>query len=136
MGFAGTVAAMLGHRVTFADIETPALLFARLNSIAYRDRVRIRRIDWKRDRLGEKFDLILGADVLYDREQWEHLEPFWRAHLCTAGVVLLGEPGRQTGEMFDDWIRSRGWLMERSEQRVSTRELPIRLFRIAPRASD
>ena len=134
VGFAGTVAAMLGHRVTFADIETPALLFARLNSIAWRERVSARRVDWKRDRLNERFDVILGADVLYDRSQWEHLEPFWRAHLRddTDACVLLGEPGRQTGDLFESWITARGWCLSRSEVRVITRELPIRLFRIAP----
>jgi predicted nicotinamide N-methyase len=134
MGFAGTVAAMLGHRVTFADIETPALLFARLNSIAYRERVRARRVDWKRDNLGERFEVIIGADVLYDRAQWDYLEPFWRAHLRESheAFVLLGEPGRQTGEMFEPWIEARGWRLQRSQARISTRELPIRLFQITP----
>src|SRR5687767_3613897 len=35
MGLAGTAAAALGHRVTFADLEAPALLFARLNSLPW-----------------------------------------------------------------------------------------------------
>ena len=130
MGLSGTVAAAMGHRVVFADLEAPALLFARLNSLPWGRRVRARRLDWRKDRLGERFDLILGADILYERKQWDHLEPFWREHLAEHGSVLLGEPGRQTGELFVDWIRARGWTLDEFAEPVGTRSRPIRLFRL------
>ncbi len=131
MGLSGTVAAALGARVLFADIEPPALLFARLNSLPWRRRVRARRVNWKKDRLGEKFDLILGADIVYERGQWEYLEPFWRAHVRPGGVVMLGEPGRQTGDLFTEWVRGRGWGLEVVEEKVATRERPIRVMVLA-----
>ena len=131
MGLAGTVAAALGGRVLFADLEEPALLFARLNSLPYRDRVRARRLNWQADRLAERFDLILGADILYERRQWEFLEPFWRAHVAPGGSVLLGEPGRQTGDMFVDWIGPRGWKLNHAEQAVETRPKPVRVLQLA-----
>src|SRR5437763_3954929 len=81
MGLAGTVAARLGMRVLFADREAPALLFARLNSLPDAARIRTRRLNWRTDRLPERFDLIIGADILYERQQWDYLDPFWRAHL-------------------------------------------------------
>jgi predicted nicotinamide N-methyase len=133
MGLAGTVAAAVGHRVLFADLEAPALLFARLNTVAWRRQVRTRRVDWRKDRLGERFDLILGADILYERRQWDHLEPFWRDHISPDGSVLLGEPGRKTGEMFVDWIRERGWDLTELAEPVETRTRPIRLFRLRRR---
>ena len=127
MGFAGMVAAAMGYRVMLADMETEALLFAQVNVAG----ARTRRLDWRVDQLSERFDLIIGADVLYDRKQWEFLEPFWRAHLAEGGSVLLGEPGRQTGDLFVDWIVDRGWKLERFEETVATRERGIRLFRLA-----
>jgi predicted nicotinamide N-methyase len=130
MGLSGLVAAALGARVTLVDLEAAALLFARLNTLPYRDRARVRRLDWRRDRLDERFDLILGADVLYERAQWDHLEPFWRAHLNPRGIILLGEPGRQTGDMFPEWIKSRGWELAQVEQPVPTREKPVRIFEL------
>jgi predicted nicotinamide N-methyase len=130
MGLAGTVAAAMGARVMFADLERPALLFARLNSLAWRRRVRTRQLDWRRARLGEKFNLIIGSDILYEKSQWEFLEPFWREHLAPGGSVLLGEPGRATGGMFIEWIKPRGWEIEVSEQPVKTRPIPIRVLRI------
>ena len=131
MGFAGTVAAAVGWRVTFADLEPPALLFARLNSLPWAGRVdAVRRLNWQTDRLGRRFDLIVGADILYERKQWDFLEPFWRAHLAPGGSVLLGEPGRQTGDLFGDWILARGWRLIRHEEPVPTRPRPIRLFEL------
>jgi predicted nicotinamide N-methyase len=130
MGLAGTVAARLGMRVLFADLEPPALLFAQLNSLHDAARVRTRRLNWQRDRLDERFDLILGADILYERKQWDFLEPFWRAHLSPGGTVLLGEPGRQTGELFVDWIGAKGWSLQQHSETVSTRATPIRIFEL------
>ena len=130
MGLAGTVAARLGMRVLFADLEPPALLFAQLNSLSDAARVRTRRLNWQTDRLEERFDLILGADILYERKQWDFLEPFWRAHLAPGGTVLLGEPGRQTGEMFVDWIGGKGWSLQQHSERVETRATPIRIFEL------
>jgi predicted nicotinamide N-methyase len=130
MGFPGMVAASLGLGVCYADLEPPALLFAKLNSLPYTPAARARRLNWRTGTLGERFDLILGADILYEREQWDFLEPFWRAHLSRGGSVILGEPGRQTGDRFPAWIASRGWTIELHRQTVTTRARPIRLFEL------
>lgn len=130
MGLSGAVAAALGHRVLFADLEPPALLFATLNSLPWRTRIRTRRLNWQRDTLDDRFDLILGADILYERPQWPHLEPFWRHHLAPNGIVLLGEPGRQTGDLFLQWITQKPWTLQQHEEPVPTRPRPIRLFRL------
>ncbi len=128
MGFTGTAAARLGCRVLFADLEAPALLFARLNSLPDEPRVRTRRLNWQTDQLEERFHLILGADILYERAQWEYLEKFWRAHLAPGGQILLGEPGRQTGDLWMQWAQGGGWKIQRYEEPVVTRPKPIRLF--------
>jgi hypothetical protein len=113
-----------------ADAAPPALLFARLNSWPYRDRVRVRRLDWRRDRLPVRFPWIVGADILYDREDWPYLEAFWRVHLAPAGVVLLGEGGRSMGGEFPDWLHGRGWRLDRSEVALAGQPRPIRLFQL------
>lgn len=128
MGLSGTVAAALGARVIFADLESAPLLFARLNSLPWRRRISTRKLDWRTDSIDRRFQWILGADILYERQQWEFLEPFWRAHLSPGGAVVLGEPGRQTGELFVPWIQERGWALEQLEEKVATREKPIRIF--------
>jgi len=129
-GLAGCVAAALGADVLLADLEPPALLFARLNSLQSAGRVRTRQLNWQTDHLDQTFDLILGADILYDRAQWIYLEAFWRRHLADGGCVLLGEPGRQSGDKFWEWIESAGWNLQQFEQPVATRIKPIRIFEL------
>jgi predicted nicotinamide N-methyase len=128
MGLAGAVAAAMGARVTLADLETPALLFARLNSLPFDSRVR--KINWQIDRLGESFDLILGADILYDCSQWEFLNEFWKAHLSTGGSILLAEPGRPTGELFQPWIAAHGWMLRHGVERPPQIKKQIRIYRL------
>lgn len=132
MGLTGCVAAMLGHHVQFADLETPALLFARLNSIPWRSRITTRKTNWRTDRLDRKFNLIIGADILYERAQWDHLHRFWLHHLDASGMILLGEPGRQTGDLFIPWATNHGWRIQQFSQPVTTRPKPIRLLRMYP----
>lgn len=131
MGLSGTVAAALGAKVLFADIEPPALLFARLNSLPWSSRVRTRQLNWQTDRVAEKFDWIIGADILYERAQWQYQEPFWQHHLLTHGTLLLGEPGRQTGDLFIEWIRQRGWALEIFSESVPTRQKPVRVLQLS-----
>ena len=78
----------------------------------------------------ERFDLILGADILYERKQWEFLNEFWKAHLAEGGTVLLGEPGRQTGELFVPWIRQRDWNLHESAEQLPNSAKRIRIFRL------
>jgi predicted nicotinamide N-methyase len=130
MGLAGAAAAAMGHHVMLADLESGALLFARLNTLAWRDRTRVRRVNWQRDRLGERFDLILGADILYERPQWEFLDAFWQAHLAETGELLLGEPGRQTGDAFTAWAEARGWIVIQTTETVGTAANVVRIFRL------
>jgi predicted nicotinamide N-methyase len=128
MGLAGAAAAAMGAAVMLADLETPALLFARLNCLPLRRRVRFRRLNWQVDRLSEQFDLILGADILYERKQWEFLDEFFKAHLGKEGSVLLGEPGRQSGDLFAAWIGQRGWDLREGSQLAKPEGKAIRVF--------
>jgi predicted nicotinamide N-methyase len=129
MGLSGAVAAARGARVLLADLEPPALLFAQLNTLPFGDRTRTRRLNWQTDQLEERFDLILGSDILYEIQQWEHLNRFWLHHLATGGLILLGEPGRQTGDQFPDWVLQKGnWRLATPEQQLPGRDRPIRIF--------
>jgi predicted nicotinamide N-methyase len=124
MGLAGAAAAVMGANVTLVDLESPALLFARLNTLPYASR--IRRVDWETDDLNQRFDLILGADIVYEKAQWNFLDEFWKRHITESGSILLAEPGRQSGEQFIEWMRERRWRIEQTAA-VGT----VRIFRIA-----
>jgi len=133
-GLSGCVAAACGARVLFADLETPALLFSQLNGLQVTGNCQSRKVNWQTDRLRRRFDFILGADILYEKSQWQFLEPFWQAHLKPRGQVLIGEPGRPSGDLFLEWIKPRGWAIHESSQKIPSREKPIRIIQVANRA--
>lgn len=113
LGLVGSVAAARGADVTMADAASAALLFARLNSWPWRERVVCRRINWNRDRIGgRRFDVILGSDVLYDPTDWPALERFCHLHLAEQGNLLLAEPGRRRCREFPAWLADRGWTVD------------------------
>jgi 2-polyprenyl-3-methyl-5-hydroxy-6-metoxy-1,4-benzoquinol methylase len=127
----GTTAVALlarGIEVTAVDLEVPALRFAQLNTLAWRDRIRLRQFDWSNDTLGRQFDLIVGADVLYERDQWTNLERCWRAHLSAEGVVLLGEPHRPRADEFASFAQNAGWRVEVLQATARPDRRPVRLF--------
>lgn len=135
MGLCGAVSARLGAHVLLADLEPDALLFAQSNAGKGPPRVRTRQLNWRTTRLTERFDLILGADILYEKEQWAPLEAFWRHHLAPGGQILLGEPGRQTGDTFPDWLTQHPWELTAHQESTPTRQLPVRLFLLKRRAA-
>lgn len=128
MGLTACAALHAGATVLMADLEPPALEFATYNAWPWRDRATARRTDWTKDRLGRRFPLIVGADILYERKQWDHLHPFFEAHLAPGGEVLLGEPGRQTGEAFIPWAEAKGWRVSVDARPTPARPVPVRVI--------
>ena len=69
-----------------------------------------------------------------DRRQWESQERFFRQHLAAQGTVVLGEPGRVTGDDYPAWITQRGWTLgELVEPRPDGKR--IRIFELEPRTA-
>ncbi len=132
MGLTGCLMAAAGAKVMFADLESSALLFARLNSLHSPRRTRCRALNWRTDQLHQRFNLIVGADILYETGQWPHLERFFREHLAEAGVVILGEPHRPGGDRFAQWIQDRRWRLFQFSTPLpaSPEKKPIRIFRL------
>ncbi len=130
LGLTGTVAAARGAEVVMADYAPPALQFARLNSWPFRQRAEVVRLDWRQDRLPRRFDLIVGSDILYDRNDRPHLDAFWRAHLNPHGCVLLGDPTRALTDELLDWFIDRGWEATQTRRHTSVSQRVIRLVEL------
>ena len=134
LGLTGTIAAARGARVVMADAAPPALLFARINSWPWRDRIRTQQVDWRHDSLQERFQLIIGSEIIYDRLDWPYLDQFWKEHLAADGSVLLAEPGRFFGDEFIEWAEQNSdWNIARSARKVEGENRPIRLLELTRR---
>jgi predicted nicotinamide N-methyase len=130
LGLLGVYAASRGAHVVMADAVPSAMLFAQYNAWPYQSRTNARTIDWRFDRLDQRFDLIAGADIVYDRTDWQVLFDFWSYHLKPGGRVLLAEPKRHSGAEFCDWMQDKNWSVSESRLEVTERNFPIRLFEL------
>ena len=106
VGLAGIAAARAGARVTMTDYETDALLFARYNALmnlpadTFHNRVRCLPMDWRAPDVDERFDVIIGADIVYEQKIFSHVLSLLQTHLHPGGRALLTEPDRTVGQAF------------------------------------
>src|SRR5207244_3731239 len=102
LGLAGLVALGRGWEVTFTDYDPAALEFvarsAAENGFAP-GRYATRVLDW-RDLPDERFPVILGADVLYERRLVRLVAGVLERMLAPDGHALLAGPYRVASEDF------------------------------------
>jgi len=115
LALTGLCAMAAGAQVLFTDYEPDALAFVELNALANLGRSPDTALmDWRGPDLGRRFDLVLAADVAYERRFFEPLADTFEALLAPGGLVLLSEPNRAIAEPFFDMLDSRGF--ERTRQ--------------------
>jgi predicted nicotinamide N-methyase len=136
IGFAGAYAASQQATSMLADAVKPALLFAQLNVWPWRNVATIRQLNWITDRLEQRFDIIVGADIIYDLQDWQHLIDFWMFHLEENGIVLLTEPTRRCCDSFQDWSRVRGWASTQKVIEYEGLPAPVRVIQLKRSLAD
>jgi len=122
VGLPGLVAAALGAEVWFVDREPAALEFVRHS--ARRSgffAVHTNCLDYGRESLPVTFDLILGAEIVYDPSSYMPLCDFLVRHLEASGEILLTDAFRSDAERFFAELRGRGFAGER-ERRLEWEE--------------
>lgn len=84
VGVCGLYAAARGFDVTMTDIHPDALLFCRINILenGLAARARVRRADFSVDRLGTRFDCIVGSEILDMEGLHRPLVKFLTSHLA------------------------------------------------------
>jgi predicted nicotinamide N-methyase len=115
LGLAGIAAARAGAAVVMTDYEEDALLFARYNALRnVPGRMpQVLLFDWRRPRISGKFDLVLGADILYERSHFLPLLEAFAILLAPGGAVVLTDPDRSTGEPFAQRAEEWGYSVAR-----------------------
>ena len=116
----GLASLVLSHRrsdVTATDYHPEAGAFLRKN-VALNDGPAIPfvRTGWadEDDELGT-FDLIIGSDLLYEREHVELLSAFIDRHARPTCEVIVVDPGRGEGERFGRRMASLGYDYTRAQ---------------------
>ena len=109
-GLPGIVAATWGARVVQSDRHEAALAMGRSN--AERNgahSIEHRLADWTEWTDAERYDLILGADVLYAPRFHPYLRAIFDANLAPAGRLLLTDPFRSASLQLLEAMERDGW---------------------------
>lgn len=110
VGLPGLVASTLGAQVWQTDHDTHALALAAHNA----DQNGVAGItsvlaDWCAWDHGAQYDLLIGADILYERAMHPYLEAIFQRNLAPGGQLLLTDPCRPQAFEFATHLENRGW---------------------------
>ncbi len=118
-GLGGIVAAAHGAGVTQTDYCMEALALSRRNARANGVMgIEQRFGDWTDWRDENRYDLVIGADILYEPALYGHILQVLERGVRPHGKVILTDPARTHAERFVDDLRSAGWTVEVEARRV------------------
>jgi methyltransferase-like protein 23 len=109
-GLPGIVAASVGAQVVQTDRQRLALHLAEQN--AERNGVATiehRLADWTAWEDGDRYDLIIGSDILYAEELHPPLRQIFEANLAPGGTVLIADPFREVSMRLLERMEAEGW---------------------------
>jgi len=119
LGLPGLVAARRGARVTFVDRVVAPLAFVRASAVANRlEPGRVVVADMTSGVFAARFDLVLLAEVLYDRAAFPAIARAVAALLAPRGLVLLADGMRIDTRAFYPELRALGLRVETASHRV------------------
>lgn len=136
VGLPGTVALYRDAEVLFTDHYPAALDFAAYNArVNTGGEPRTALLDWHKpenlDGLGT-FELVIAADVLYERRNAPALAALIPGLLAPGGEALLADPRRKDTGLFLELMGESGFSIETEDAAVEQggREVTVRLHRL------
>ena len=111
LGLCGLAAATMGAHVTFFDWEARALEIVAASTEAQdgvADRCDFVIGDWRAPPPLGPFDLILGADVLYERRNGPAVAAFLANHMRLGAEAWISDPGRPQAQQFPALAQAAG----------------------------
>ena len=127
-GLAGIVATQFGARVTFTDFEHDALQFARHNSLLNETSAGTYvQMDWFAPCFQNRFDVVLGADVIYEKQNWDPIIELLHTLLELKGIAIFSEPNRKNADGFFKLVRENGFRFKKSICTISSQKKIARI---------
>ena len=109
-GLAGLAAQWLGASVWQTDHQPDALALAQINA-THNGMGKMKHFlaDWRHWTHTPRYPVILGADILYQRDMRPFLAEVFTAALEPGGTLLLSDPGRPQALEFIAELEASGW---------------------------
>ena len=124
-GLPGIVAASLGARVVQTDKHELALSVCRRNGERNgAGAVEHRVADWTAWDDADRYDWIIGSDILYSEPMHPHLRRIFETGLAPEGRVLLADPFRRVSLLLLEALEASGWTVALSKWTVGGEAAP------------
>jgi len=132
-GLPGIVAATFGARVIQTDRLDTALDLCSRNAARNHVAIEHRVADWTDWSDTERYDLILGADVMYAERLHAFLRHIFETNLAPGGRMLMADPFRPRSLPLLEAMESDGWTIALTKWTVGEAEsrLPIGVYELA-----
>jgi predicted nicotinamide N-methyase len=122
VGFPGIVARGMGAaRVRQTDHISEALELCRINARANGiDGVEVGLANWDAWTDAEAYEVIIGSDVIYERQAHAPLAAILERNLKPGGRAFLADPGRQDTPLFLADLGAKGWKSRQQRRTLRT----------------
>lgn len=108
-GLPGIVAAARGARVVQTDRQSVAMRVCAQNAARNGVTIELRTGDWTAWSDADRYDLIIGSDILYAHELHAPLRQIFEQNLAPGGTLLLADPFRETSLRLLEAMEGDGW---------------------------
>jgi 2-polyprenyl-3-methyl-5-hydroxy-6-metoxy-1,4-benzoquinol methylase len=125
LGLPGITAAVLGADVTLVDAEPAAAAFAAASAAANKVACATRVADLFHLDPAWRFDLVLAAEVAYDRARYPALAGALARHLGAGGVALVADGYRTDTRGFYRAVAALGYSAAAVDVRVVEEGRPV-----------
>jgi predicted nicotinamide N-methyase len=110
LGLVGIVASSVGGKVTFTDNDAHALRFTEENFRRnFKGNASVQLFDWRVPGNPQSFDIILAADIIYEKRWLEPVLNVLELKLTDVGRAFIANPDRTIGREVYKMIEERKW---------------------------
>lgn len=110
LGLAGLVAGLKDGDVIQTDYVNGALEIAKDSAILNKlNNITWAIADWRNFKIEDKFDYIIGSDIIYHPNLHDDLIKIFENNLKPMGSIIVSDPGRKDGQALIEKLKIRGW---------------------------
>ena len=134
-GLPGIVAASLGARVVQTDRHELAMSVCKRNGARNGvETIEYHVADWTSWNDGERYEWIIGSDILYAEQLHPHLRRIFESNLEQGARILLADPFRAVSLHLLEAMEADGWTISLTKWRIGEEAdmRSIALFELAP----
>jgi predicted nicotinamide N-methyase len=125
-GLPGIVAASRGAQVVQTDRQELVLHLCRKNAERNQIGMILHRIaDWTAWDVADRFDLIIGSDILYAAGLHPYLRHIFETNLAPGGRLLIGDPFRESSVYLLEQMEAAGWKVGLSKFTLGERRVGV-----------